>query len=65
MGRVVYAIDGFPDDDLFWRLEWLGGAGFNTSGPSEPQIDVSLAQLPVARGTRSARAPGPLKPRSK
>ena len=46
MGQSVYAIDGFPDDDLLWRIEWLGGVGYNTSVPSEPQIDVSLAQLP-------------------
>jgi hypothetical protein len=46
VGQSVYAIDGFPDDDLLWRIEWLGGVGYNTSVPSEPQIDVSLAQLP-------------------
>lgn len=47
MGRAVYAIDGFPDDDLLWRIEWIGGVGYNMSVPSEPQIDVSLAQLPT------------------
>ena len=46
VGQSVYAIDGFPNDDLLWRIEWLGGVGYNTSVPSEPQIDVSLAQLP-------------------
>jgi hypothetical protein len=57
VGRVVYAIDGFPDDDLFWRIEWLGGVGYNTSVPSEPQIDVSLAQLSVGeRNPLSARS---------
>src|SRR5271166_913327 len=25
VGQSVYAIDGFPDDDLLWRIEWLGG----------------------------------------
>jgi hypothetical protein len=59
VGQSVYAIDGFPDDDLLWRIEWLGGVGYNTSVPSEPQIDVSLAQLPRARGTRSAREHAP------
>lgn len=46
MGQAVYAIDAFPDDDLLWRIEWIGGVGYNTSVPSEPQIDVCLAQLP-------------------
>jgi len=27
VGQSVYAIDGFPDDDLLWRIEWLGGVG--------------------------------------
>ena len=57
MGQSVYAIDGFPNDDLLWRIEWLGGVGYNTSVPSEPQIDVSLAQLPKGeRNPLSARA---------
>jgi hypothetical protein len=46
MVKAVYAIDDFPDDDLLWRIEWIGGVGYNTSVPSEPRIDVSLAQLP-------------------
>src|SRR5208283_2685546 len=46
VGQAVYAIDAFPDDDLLWRIEWIGGVGYNTSVPSEPQIDVCLAQLP-------------------
>jgi len=29
----------FPDDDLPWRIEWIGGLGYNTSVPSEPRID--------------------------
>ena len=47
MGNPVYAIDEFPDDDLLWRVEWIGGLGYNTSVPSEPRIDVCLAQLPL------------------
>src|ERR1700736_47016 len=47
MGNPVYAIDEFPDDDLPWRIEWIGGLGYNTSVPSEPRIDVCLAQLPL------------------
>jgi hypothetical protein len=43
----VYAIDEFPDDELPWRIEWIGGVGYNTSVPSDPRIDVCLAQLPL------------------
>jgi hypothetical protein len=57
VGESVYAIDGFPDDDRLWRIEWIGGVGYNTSVPSEPQIDVSLAQLPKGeKNPLSARA---------
>ena len=41
--------DSGMDDDLLWRIEWIGGVGYNTSVPSEPQIDVCLAQLPKRR----------------
>ena len=55
--KAVYAIDAFPDDDLLWRIEWIGGVGHNTSVPSEPQIDVCLAQLPKGeKNPLSARA---------
>jgi hypothetical protein len=47
VGEAVYAIDNFPQDDLLWRIEWIGGVGYNTSVPSDPQIDVCLAQLPA------------------
>src|SRR5271166_509675 len=44
-------------DDLLWRIEWIGGVGYNTSVPSEPQIDVCLAQLPKGeKNPLSARA---------
>jgi hypothetical protein len=46
-GTLFYAIDEFPDDDLPWRIEWIGGLGYNRSVPSEPRIDVCLAQLPL------------------
>jgi hypothetical protein len=36
VGEAVYAIDDFPDDDLLWRIEWIGGVGYNTSVPSDP-----------------------------
>ena len=47
MAETVYAIDDFPGDDLLWRIEWLGGVGYSTSVPSDPLIDVCLAQLPA------------------
>ena len=47
MVNAVYAIDDFPGDALLWRTEWIGGVGYNTSVPSDPLIDVCLAQLPV------------------
>ncbi len=47
VGEAVYAIDDFPDDDLRWRIEWIGGVGYNTGVPSDPLIDVCLAQLPA------------------
>ena len=57
VGQAVYAIDAFPDDDLLWRIEWIGDVGYNTSVPSEPQIDVCLAQLPKGeKNPLSARA---------
>src|SRR6266436_5865670 len=57
VGQAVYAIDAFPDDDLLWRIEWIGGVGYNTSVPSEPQIDVCLAQFPKGeKNPLSARA---------
>jgi hypothetical protein len=55
--KLFYAIDALPDDDLLWRIEWIGGVGYNTSVPSEPQIDVCLAQLPKGeKNPLSARA---------
>jgi hypothetical protein len=43
----VPAIDDFPDDNLLWRIEWIGGVGFNTSVPSDPLMDVCIAQPPA------------------
>src|ERR1700741_4999621 len=60
VGQAVYAIDAFPDDDLLWRIEWIGGVGYNTRVPSEPQIDFCLAQLPKGeKNPLSARARSP------
>ena len=49
MVNAVYAIDDFPDDALLWRIEWIGGVGYNTSVPSDPHINICLAQLPAGQ----------------
>ena len=47
MADGIYAISDFPDDDFLWRVEWIGGVAYNTSAPSNPLIDICLAQFPV------------------
>ena len=55
-GRA-HGIDDFPDDDSLWRVEWIGGVGYNTSVPSDPRITVCLTQLPPGEtNPLSARA---------
>ena len=44
VGEAIYAIDAFPDDDLLWRIEWIGGIRYNTSVPSDPLIDICLSR---------------------
>jgi len=39
VGQAVYAIDAFPDDDLLWRIEWIGGVGCYIR-PFRCQIDL-------------------------
>ena len=57
MAEPVYGIDDFPDDDSLWRVEWIGGVGYNTSVPSDPRITVCLTQLPPGEtNPLSARA---------
>src|ERR1700756_5022929 len=57
MAEPVYGIDDFPDDDSLWRVEWIGGVGYNTSVPSDPPITVCLTQLPPGEANPiSARA---------
>jgi len=58
MADAVYAIEDFPDDDLLWRIEWIGGVGYNTSVPSDPQIEICLAQLPAGETNPLAHFPG-------
>ena len=26
--KLFTQFDAFPDDDLFWRIEWIGGVGY-------------------------------------
>ena len=46
MGDAVYAIDAFPDDDFHWRLEWMGGLGYNTSAPPALESPGLLCTAP-------------------
>ncbi len=52
-----------PDDDLLWRIEWIGGVGYNTSVPSDPQIEICLAQLPAGETNPLSARSLPLKER--
>jgi hypothetical protein len=67
VGEAVYAIDDFPQDDHLWRIEWIGGIGYNASAPSDPLIDVCLAQLPdgetdpLSTRSRSSQSKGTVK----
>ena len=54
VGKTVYTIEEFPDDDRFWRIEWIGGVRYNPTVPSDPLMDVCLTQLPDG-GVKSAK----------
>ena len=57
MGKTIYRIEEFPDDDRFWRIEWIGGIGYNATVPSDPLMDVCLTRLPAGEtNPLSARA---------
>jgi hypothetical protein len=47
VGKTVYKIEEFPDDDRLWRIEWIGGVRYNSSVPSDPLMDVCLTRLPT------------------
>jgi len=49
MAEAVYAIEDFPADELLWRIEWIGGVGYNANVPSDPLIDLGefLRQIQV------------------
>src|SRR5271166_2458752 len=42
MAEAVYAIEDFPADELLWRIEWIGGVGYNANVPSDPVCHVFL-----------------------
>jgi hypothetical protein len=60
MADAVYAIEDFPDDDLLWRIEWIGGVGYYTSVPSDHKSRFALRSFPPAKRIRSARDHVPL-----
>jgi hypothetical protein len=56
MTEAVYAIEEFPDNDLLWRIEWLGGVSYNASAPSGLLLTLALA--PPLRGWHAPKLPG-------
>ena len=65
MGEAVYAIDDFPDDELLWRIEWIGGVGYNTSDPLIlPGIKATETAITVLgmRGLKNQTIPARLPP---
>ena len=63
VGQAVYAIDAFPDGDLLWRIEWIGGVGTIRAFPASPRSMFVWRSSPKARRTRSAHERVPLKSR--
>lgn len=45
MPAITYQVDGFPEDDDFWRIEWFGGISYNPRVSSEHLIEVNLARV--------------------
>jgi hypothetical protein len=58
---AVYAIDAFPDHDLVWRIDWIGGIGYNVDAPSAPSLRSVWRGFPLASRIRSAPDRVPLK----
>jgi hypothetical protein len=44
VGEAIYAVGAFPDNDLLWRIESIGGIRYNTSVPRDPLIDICLSR---------------------
>ena len=53
--RLFTQLTTFRTMDLLWRIEWIGRVGYNTSVPSDPLMDVCMAQ-PPAGGTNPLSA---------
>src|SRR6266404_5592983 len=61
VGQAVYAIDAFPDDDLLWRIEWIGGLITRAFRANRESMFAWRSSL-LARRTHSAPDRGaPLK----
>jgi hypothetical protein len=57
MVNAVYAIDDFPGDALLWRIEWIGGVGYNTSVPrATHKSALAWRSFPPAKPIRSSLA---------
>lgn len=39
---MTIAIESFPNDDKYWRVDWFGGVSYD---PNEPKIRVFLSQI--------------------
>jgi len=60
--RLFTQLTTFRTMDLLWRIEWIGRVGYNTSVPSDPLMDVCMAQLPAGEtNPLSARSPAQTK----
>jgi hypothetical protein len=51
VGDAVYSIDAFPGDDSLWRIEWIGGFGYNSSAPSDTLDRLSAPEPGNCRKT--------------
>lgn len=52
MISTTYQVDGFPEDNDSWRIEWFGGISYNPRVPSEHLIEVALARVPPSAGSK-------------
>lgn len=52
MTSKTYLLDGFPEDNEFWRIEWFDGIAYNSDVPSEHLIEIALAKIPQYYGSR-------------
>lgn len=52
MISTTYQVDGFPENDAFWRIECFGGVSYNPRVPSEHLIETALALVPHDSGNK-------------